>query len=144
MSCDQRPGHSLVDPDEKLSPSSASHVNGFAERRPLAVEAALSQRVPAHLDYTSLHCTSKGARGLHCRQLPAERQHGRSGLKGSPRWAAGQAFMDPRWEKEKRGGLEPQVVEPLWFSHGYRLLRSPNLRSRESPDGQKDRQPLIG
>ena len=144
MPCDQRPGGGLADPDGKLGPSSASRVNAFAERRPLAMEAALSKRVPAHLDYTSLHWTSKGAQGLLCRQLPAERQHGRSGLKGSPRWAAGQAFMDPWWEKEKRGGLEPHVVEPLWFSRGYRLPQSANLRSRESPDGQKDRQPLIG
>lgn len=40
-------------------------------------------------------------------------------LKGSPHWAAGQAFMDPQWEKANGGRLQPHVVELLWLSRGY-------------------------
>lgn len=46
--------------------------------------------------------------------------------------------MDPRWEKE-RGGLEPHVVEALWFPHGYRLplVSKPQIEKDSSVGPQR-------
>ena len=132
----------------ELSPSSASHVNGFAEGRSLAAEAALSKRVPAHL---GLHFTwlnfKRGTRAPP-QTMWAERQHGRGRPKGVTSLgsqAGGRAFMDPAMGESKwrqaaasRGGA---FVAFTWLC----LPCSVNLRSQRIVlMGHRDRQPLIG
>lgn len=105
----------------ELSPSSASHVNGFAEGRSLAAEAALSKRVPAHL---GLHFTwlnfKRGTRAPP-QTMWAERQHGRGRPKGVTSLGSRQGGLlwTLQWEKANGGRLQPHVVGLLWLSRGY-------------------------
>lgn len=91
------------------------------------------QTCPGALRLRSPPLNFKRGPGVLCTQLPAERQHGRSGLEGHPR-RSGRPFTGPgRRDREETAGAH--VVAPLWFSQGSRLPLVSSSDPKDRPEG---------